>query len=73
MPRLIHEDEREDARIAHAMERHVHPVLRHLHWPEPETAKCRACGERHLLSDLTDDLLCAEHDRVVKELEEGRL
>lgn len=51
--------------------REVHPVLRRFHWPEEETAKCRACGDRFRLCDLTDDLLCRECDKVVKELERG--
>lgn len=50
--------------------RSVHPVLRRAHWPEEESAKCAACGQRFYLRDLTDDLLCKDCDEAVKELEE---
>lgn len=65
--RIAHEDEREDARIERAEERSIHTALRQHH--EPETAKCRACGIRSLLSALTDDLLCGECNEAVKCLE----
>jgi hypothetical protein len=69
--RIIHEDEREDARIERAEERSIHTALRH--HLEPETARCRACGIRFLLSALTDDLLCAECDENVRAFEAGKI
>jgi hypothetical protein len=69
--RTIPDDEREDARIERAMERSIHTALRQHR--EPETAKCRACGQRFLLSALTDDLLCGPCDEAVKAMEEGRI
>jgi len=63
-PRLtMDEDFRESCR------EDVHPALRRRNWPEPETAKCRACGKRLELAHLTDDLLCRDCDEAVKELE----
>jgi hypothetical protein len=73
MPRHICEDEYEDYRQQAAEQRLIHPVLRRRYWPEPETAKCRACGQRFLLSDLSDDLLCRECDAAVLKMEEGRI
>jgi hypothetical protein len=69
-PRLMADDDfRADALSSHD----VHPVLRRLHWPEPETAKCRACGQRFLLAELTDDLLCRDDDEAVRDYEAGRI
>jgi hypothetical protein len=67
------EDFREDCRLAGLED--IHPRLRdkYLPRPEPETAKCRACGQRFLLAHLTDDLLCGPCDSAVKDMEEGRI
>jgi ribosomal protein S27AE len=53
----------------------VHPRLRdkYLRRPEPETAKCRACGQRFALAHLTDDLLCGPCDEAVAAMEAGQL
>jgi hypothetical protein len=66
MSRMNDEDFRAD-------NRDVHPVLRKAHWPEEETARCRACGKRLLLSALTDDLLCGPCDENVRDMERGRI
>jgi ribosomal protein S27AE len=67
------EDFVEDCRLAGLED--IHPRLRdkYLRRPEPETAKCRACGQRFLLAHLTDDLLCGLCDAEVKRLEQGQL
>jgi hypothetical protein len=73
MPRPIRDDEREDARNEAAELRGVHPVLKRIRYPEPETARCCGCGIRFYLSGLTDDLLCAECDQAVKDMEKGKI
>lgn len=66
---LMDEDFREDCRRAGLED--VHPRLRkNCAW---RTQRCRACGRRFGLEALTEDALCEECDRIVKDLEEGRI
>ena len=51
----------------------VHPVLRRKYQPRNPMGKCRACGQPFLLKDMTEDGLCFEDDRRVKNFERGRL
>lgn len=67
----LHQDE--DFRADCLSSRDVHPVLRRAHWPEEESAKCRACGTKLPLSQLTDDLLCKSCDENVRDLEAGKI
>lgn len=68
----LREEAEEAIRTAREFEG-VHPRLRRNHFPESETARCRACGQRFLLNGLTEDGLCAECDKRVKAMEEGRI
>ncbi len=69
--RHICEDERADYEAERCEARGIHPALRSR--PEPETGKCRACGQRFLIDELSEDCLCASCDAAVKEMEEGRI
>lgn len=65
---------REDAEefVRSMREEGVHPCLRS-HWPERERARCRACGFKLDIDELTEDGLCCECDKAVKAMEEGRV
>lgn len=63
------EDFREDCRQAGKED--IHPRLRaNCSW---RTQRCRACGQRFMIEALTEDVLCSECDRAVRELEKGRI
>lgn len=68
--------ERDEDFIASCFEG-IHPALKRLHVPDPEpeeeSAKCRACGTKLPLSQLTDDLLCKSCDENVRDLEAGKI
>ena len=49
----------------------IHPRLRRQE--EPPWLRCRACGLKGRSEDLTEDLLCRDCDRVVKDLEAGKI
>lgn len=69
-PKLIKdEDFREDCRQAGLED--VHPRLKPSDaW---RTQRCRACGQRFGVEALTEDALCSECDKIVNDLEEGRI
>lgn len=52
-------------------DRDVHPFLRR--FPRVRRWPCRACGVRLDPDGLTDDELCPECDRAVKDLEGGKI
>jgi hypothetical protein len=66
---LNDEDFREDCRQAGKED--IHPRLK----PDSGWRKqrCRACGTLLDLDELTEDVLCCECDKIVKELEEGKI
>ena len=51
----------------------VHPCLRR-HWPDRiERSRCRACGYKLDIDELTEDGLCCDCDKAVRDFEQGRI
>lgn len=70
--RYEHMREEAEESVRSMREEGVHPCLRS-HWPERERARCRACGKKFDIDELTEDGLCCLCDAAVKAMEQGRV